>query len=223
MDSNATDNTGDGWGSASTSNTSEQDSNPFGGSPSTGTDEGGGWGTSNDNANNTWTPSTSDGDEQSRYDDMSSATSPNGSVAIKQEPYAAVGGAAVKSEGNEIKKDEMGSGMADNEDVGEAAVWFMERVCVTLKRNDSPAVIKEINSDKTAVVELDEGTVLTVRPGEVSMVQPQEHDMVLVTGGADVGVEGELVCIDGTDAILKESNENFKIVDFAHLAKIKPN
>jgi transcription elongation factor SPT5 len=52
------------------------------------------------------------------------------------------------------------------------------------------------------------------------MVPPKEHDMVLVTGGADVGEEGELVCIDGTDAILKDSNEDFKIVDFVHLAKI---
>ena len=53
------------------------------------------------------------------------------------------------------------------------------------------------------------------------MAAPKEHDTVLVTGGADVGVEGELVCIDGTDAILKDANEEFKIVDFAHLAKIR--
>ena len=44
--------------------------------------------------------------------------------------------------------------------------------------------------------------------------------MVLVTGGANVGVEGKLVCIDAMDAILKELNENVKIVDFVHLAKI---
>lgn len=52
------------------------------------------------------------------------------------------------------------------------------------------------------------------------MVAPIEHDTVLVTGGADVGVEGELVCIDGTDAILKDPNGDFKIVDLVHLAKI---
>eukprot|EP00957_Ditylum_brightwellii_P194992 14856561-Ditylum_brightwellii.AAC.1 len=75
---------------------------------------------------------------------------------------------------------------------------------MALKWNDSPAVIKEINSNKTAVVELDEGAVIIVQPGEVLMVQPQEHGMVHVTGGADVGVEVELFCIDGTDAILKE-------------------
>lgn len=101
----------------------------------------------------------------------------------------------------------------------EVAVWFMERVCVQLKKNNAQAVIKDINGSQ-AVVELEDKTTQTVRNGEVTMVAPQEHDMVLVTGGADVGVEGELVCIDGTDAILKESNENFKIVDFVHLAKI---
>ena len=61
---------------------------------------------------------------------------------------------------------------------------------------------------------------ITVRVDDVSRVQPVEKDTVLVIGGADVGVEGELVCIDGTDAILKDPNEDFKIVDFVHLAKI---
>ena len=100
-----------------------------------------------------------------------------------------------------------------------AAVWFMERVCVQVKSNNAQAVIKEINGSQ-AVVELEDKSTLTVQHGEVTMVPPREHDQVLVIGGADVGVEGELVCIDGTDAILKESNENFKIVDFVHLAKI---
>lgn len=115
------------------------------------------------------------------------------------------------------------SGVVDSTIEGngeETAVWFMERVCVHLKqKNNTEAVIKEINGSM-ALVELEDKTTATVRNGDVSMVPPQEHDMVLVTGGADVGVEGELVCIDGTDAILKESNENFKIVDFVHLAKI---
>ena len=93
----------------------------------------------------------------------------------------------------------------------EAAVWFMERVCVQLKNNNAQAVIKDINGSQ-AVVELEDKTTQTVRNGEVTMVAPQEHDMVLVTGGADVGVEGELVCIDGTDAILKESNENLRLL-----------
>ncbi len=44
--------------------------------------------------------------------------------------------------------------------------------------------------------------------------------MVLVTGGEGVGVEGELVCIDGDDAILKDTTANFRIFDYIHLAKI---
>ncbi len=105
----------------------------------------------------------------------------------------------------------------------EAAVWFMERVCVQLNRGgDSLAgVIKEINSDNSAIVELADKSTVIVRSGDVSLIPPKEHDMVLVTGGADVGVEGELVCIDGSDAILKDSNEDFKIVDLIHLAKIE--
>ena len=117
------------------------------------------------------------------------------------------------------------SGVVDSTIEGngeETAVWFMERVCVQIKQNNTEAVIKEINGSM-ALIELGDKTTTTVRNGDVSMVAPQEHDMVLVTGGADVGVEGELVCIDGTDAILKESNENFKIVDFVHLAKISVN
>jgi len=97
--------------------------------------------------------------------------------------------------------------------------WFMERVCVQVKSNNVQAVIKEINGSQ-AVVELEDKSTLTVQHGEVTMVPPRENDQVLVIGGANVGVEGELVCIDGTDAIVKESNENFMIVDFVHLAKI---
>lgn len=148
-----------------------------------------GWGAASDAGGSTWTPNTGETDS-----------------VVKQDP------------------DTFGTMHTDMdttiEGTGEeVAVWFLERVCVQLKKNNAQAVIKDINGS-TAVVELDDKSTMTVRNAEVSMVPPQEHDMVLVTGGADVGVEGELVCIDGTDAILKESNENFKIVDFVHLAKI---
>jgi hypothetical protein len=92
---------------------------------------------------------------------------------------------------HEQASSEMEAHVADGDDT---AVWFMERV--------------------------EDGSTATVRFDEVSRIQPKEKDMVLVISGADVGVEGELVCIDGSDAILKDSNEDFKIVDFVHLAKI---
>lgn len=148
-----------------------------------------GWGASSD-PNAVWTPDVGGEPESSIQQDSFNAMSDSGGVDTTIE----------------------GTGE-------EAAVWFMERVCVQMKNNNANAVIKEINGS-SAVVELEDGSNSTIRNGEVTMVAPQEHDLVLVTGGADVGVEGELVCIDGTDAILKESNENFKIVDYVHLAKI---
>jgi hypothetical protein len=77
------------------------------------------------------------------------------------------------------------------------AVWFMDTVCVRLKSNNAQAVIKQKINGSQAVVELEDKSTLTVQHGEVTMVPPQERDLVLVIGGAeDVGVEGELVCID---------------------------
>jgi transcription elongation factor SPT5 len=106
---------------------------------------------------------------------------------------------------------------------GEAPVWFMERVCVEVKSGPQTGfgVIKEVKAGNSAEIELENKATITARLIDVSLVGPKEHDMVLVTGGADVGVEGELVCIDGNDAILKDSNEDFKIVDLVHLAKIE--
>merc|ERR1712150_104181 len=84
--------------------------------------------------------------------------------------------------------------------------WFMKRVCVQIVKSKSNGVIKEINNSNV-IVELEDKTILKVHVGELIMNTPKEHDTVLVTGGGDVGVEGELVCIDGEDAILKDSNE----------------
>lgn len=188
----------DGWGASTSSD------NPFEGSPSSGNDGGGEWGSSNDASGSTWAPSTNDGDV--KHEETPTAASSQRQDAL---------GGAVK-----VKSESMEAG-EDLGDADETAVWFMERVCVQIKSDESSAVIKEINSDKTATVEIDKDrSSKVVRVGDVFMIPPKEHDMVLVTGGADVGVEGELVCVDGTDAILKDASEEFKIVDFVHLAKI---
>ena len=154
-----------------------------------------GWGSSQ--GGNTWQPTT---EKQEPTDDSNDVAPAAASVAIKREQPSST----------------METHAGDGD---ETAVWFMDRVCVQLKSDDRPAVIKEINPDKTALVVLEDNTTKTVGFNEVSRIQPKEKDMVLVIGGADVGVEGELVCIDGSDAILKDSNEDFKIVDFVHLAK----
>lgn len=156
-----------------------------------------GWGSSQ--GGGTWQPTTEKTEPGADVNQVAAAA-PTAQVAVKHEQPAAT--------------------METHADGGETAVWFMERVCVQLKSDERAAVIKEINADKTAIVELEDKSTQAVRVDEVSRVNPKEKDMVLVIGGADVGVEGELVCIDGSDAILKDSNEDFKIVDFVHLAKI---
>ena len=89
------------------------------------------------------------------------------------------------------------------ESSAETAVWFMERVVVELIRNGSVGTIKEVNSDNSAKVELDDGQSLLIQGAkEVRPVPPKEHDKVLVTGDTEVGVEGELVCIDGTVVVI---------------------
>merc|ERR1711865_1168682 len=167
------------------------------GSPNSNEDSG--WGNSEGNTTSTWAPAS---EKQEPVDESLDTASPlTAPATIKHEQTS----------------NTMETHVGDGE---ETAVWFMDRVCVQLKSDDRPAVIKEINPNKTALVELEDHTTQTVGFNEVSRIQPKEKDMVLVIGGADVGVEGELVCIDGSDAILKDSNEDFKIVDFVHLAKI---
>jgi transcription elongation factor SPT5 len=118
----------------------------------------------------------------------------------------------------ETEFDNFGASTMGTDDGQQAPVWFMERVYVQLK-NDKIAVIKDVTGNK-AVVELEDKSSQSVSCSECIMVPPKENDTVLVTGGADVGVEGELVCIDGSDAILRDANGDFKIVDLVHIAKI---
>lgn len=173
-----------------------------------------GWGSTTDNSNiDTSTPfsgaTTNDTDggwnsiSTSNQDGWAPTSTENdASLHIKQESHHDIDSSAMAA--------------ADGE---EAPVWFMERVCIQIKNSESAAVIKEVNNN-IAVVELEDKTTKTVSCGDVTMVAPKEHDTVLVTGGADVGVEAELVCIDNSDAILKDANDDYKIVDFVHLAKI---
>jgi transcription elongation factor SPT5 len=112
-------------------------------------------------------------------------------IQPKQETFSSSTGPGIK---REQPKSEM---EADVTDADETPVWFMERVCVQMKSNEQPAVIKDINADKSAVIELGDKSTQTVRVGQLSMVTPKEHDTVLVTGGNEIGLEGTLVCVDG--------------------------
>jgi len=158
---------------------------------STAPDEtGGGWGTSAASAN-TWGATTIPKKEDP---DEASLVTGTGSVSVKME--------------------------TDLTDTDEIPTWFMERVCVQLKGQEKAAVIKVINPDKSALIEFDDKTTTSARARDLSMVPPKEHDTVRVTGGNEYGLEGSLVCVDGSDAILKDSNDEFKIIDFVHLVKI---
>jgi len=181
--------------------------------------------TQQESGSNDWGADTSNAFGSPSNDDSGWGSSQGGSTwqptTEKQEPTDDSNDVAPAAATVAIKREQPSSTMETHAGDGdETAVWFMDRVCVQLKSDDRPAVIKEINPDKTALVVLEDNTTQIVGFNEVSRIQPKEKDMVLVIGGADVGVEGELVCIDGSDAILKDSNEDFKIVDFVHLAKI---
>ena len=179
-----------------------------------------------DSSTNAWGADTStNGFGSSNNEDSGWGSSQGGSTwqpsTEKQEPANDSNNAASAADAVAVKREQPSSTVETHAGDGEeTAVWFMDRVCVQLKSDDRPAVIKEINPDKTALVTLEDSLTKTVRFNEVTRIQPKEKDMVLVIGGADVGVEGELICIDGSDAILKDANEDFKIVDFVHLAKI---
>jgi transcription elongation factor SPT5 len=96
-----------------------------------------------------------------------------------------------------IKREQPSAMETEVADVDEAPVWFMERVCVKLNENDRTAIIKDINPDKSALVELDDKSTKVVRIGDMSMLCPAQNDTVLVSGGNEVGLEGLLVCVDG--------------------------
>lgn len=160
-------------------------------------DNDGGWGSSSGNASAWGSQKKEDEVEEEDAKPNIESTRPK-TQAIKQQPKSEV-----------------------DADIEETPVWFMERVCVQLKDSDKLATIKEMKADKSAVVVMEDNSTQIVRAGELKMVPPAEHDMVLVTGGNEIGLEGSLVCVDGSDAILKDANEEFKIIDFVHLVKLK--
>mmetsp|Transcript_22402 Transcript_22402/g.42543 ORF Transcript_22402/g.42543 Transcript_22402/m.42543 type:complete len:356 (+) Transcript_22402:75-1142(+) len=120
-----------------------------------------------------------------------------------------------------IKQEHQGEMETDLAETVEMPAWFMERVSIEVKSSQKKGVIRQ-TQNKTAVVEYEDGTTGNVGVNDIGMVAPVEHDTVLVTGGNEIGLEGSLVCIDGTDAILKVANDDFKIVDVSFLAKVVP-
>ena len=158
----------DGWG---TSQNDPSDAN-------LNEDNDGGWGSGSANTSSWGAPTQKKEEEGQTF------------VKLKEEESAQPSGIIKR----ETMKSEMETEVTDSD---ETPVWFMERVCVQIKESKQLAVIKEVNPDKSAIVEMPDSTTQTVRVSEISMVPPLEHDAVLVTGGNEVGLEGSLVCVDG--------------------------
>jgi len=172
----------------------------------------GGWSSRNNQlVRNTWIPLESDRPKFNK--------SPSDSIIFSEEQSAENATSVAVDEISHDYEEVINAQSIEATSGQDIPKWFMERVCVQIEKSKSNGVIQEINNSN-ATVQLEDKTLLKVHVGELMMNTPKEHDTVLVTGGGDVGVEGELVCIDGEDAILKDSNEEFKIVDFVHLAKI---
>jgi transcription elongation factor SPT5 len=209
-----------------------------------------GWGSSandqyNGNGNDennygTWDPSA--GASTSTWGAPPQKKEETSVVQPKEESFSSSSGTGIK---REPPKSEMETQVADTDETPD---WFMERVCVQMKSNEQAGVIKEINPDKSAMIEFGDKSTQSARVGQLSLVTPKEHDTVLVTGGNEIGLEGTLVCVDGkgfclrswsrcnrsrmfvltcsfsfiagSDAILKDQNDEFKIIDFVHLVKI---
>ena len=149
-----------------------------------------GWGSPNDNQYN----ANPDGENDGGWGSSGATANAWGAPAASIKTETSVKQESDQSAYKRVQaKSEMQTIAADNE---ETPAWFMERVCVQVKDKGS-GTIKEINADKSAVIEMDDKTTTTARVGDLSMVPPKEHDTVLVTGGNDIGVEGSLVCVDG--------------------------
>lgn len=188
-----------------------------------------------DNSEEVWRPGGAIDQAEMIKDDDDGWGSTTGDQFVKQDDnWSATTAWNVKDEQPPIKheanysyganaasvKREPKSEMEADVDGEETPAWFMERVCVSMKTDDKQGIVKVINADKTAVVEFDDKSSKVVRISDVAVVPPKEHDTVLVIGGSELGLEGSLVCVDGSDAILKDANDEFKIIDFVHLVKI---
>lgn len=65
-------------------------------------------------------------------------------------------------------------------------------------------------------------TTHAVSTSSVKSTEPlKASDMVSVTQGEFAGAEGELICIDGADAVVKDSNGDFKLVELTDLVSLE--
>ncbi|GMI40766.1 hypothetical protein TeGR_g7436, partial [Tetraparma gracilis] len=107
----------------------------------------------------------------------------------------------------------------------ELPAFAVPRACINLHSQGGDAefvVVSELQGGMVTVEPAGGGAATQVMVGDISRaVVPDANDSVLVVKGGEVGNEGTLVCIDGSDAIFRDANGDFKIVDVADIAKVK--
>ncbi|XP_076900340.1 putative transcription elongation factor SPT5 homolog 1 isoform X2 [Bidens hawaiensis] len=105
--------------------------------------------------------------------------------------------------------------------------WFLPDILVNVRRAGEDAylgVIREVLLDGGCRVALGtngNGEVITASPSEIEVVVPRKSDKIKILGGAQRGVTGKLIGVDGTDGIVKvDDNLDVKILDMVILAKL---
>jgi transcription elongation factor SPT5 len=200
----------DGWGAGSLATTNMHDDD--------------GWGSTTGNANGNaggWGGTTS----QKKDDDEVSFAGTTASVATKLETGTVASSIKSEPKREDVRQNQQARvapsvATADHDEILDRPPWFMERVCVRMKDSQQTAVIREIQG-MNATVTFEDKSVMSVHLRDIAgMIVPVEHDSILVVGGNEIGVEGTLVAIDNTDAIIRDAAEEFLIVDFANVVKI---
>ncbi|KAD1397643.1 hypothetical protein E3N88_42881 [Mikania micrantha] len=105
--------------------------------------------------------------------------------------------------------------------------WFLPGILVNVRRSGEDAslgVIREVLLDGACRVALGasgNGEIITASPNEIEVVVPRKSDKIKIMGGAQRGVTGKLIGVDGTDGIVKvDDTLDVKILDMVILAKL---
>ncbi len=103
--------------------------------------------------------------------------------------------------------------------------FYIERAYVELKDSGRVVLIERVNhSDGSGTArDVKTGATVAVTASLCSRaVPPAVSDRILVVNGSYAGIEGTLVCLDGSDAIFKQdAEEEFIIVDVQDVAIIQ--
>ncbi|XP_059631665.1 putative transcription elongation factor SPT5 homolog 1 isoform X1 [Cornus florida] len=105
--------------------------------------------------------------------------------------------------------------------------WFLPDILVNVRRSgedNGVGVIREVLPDGSCRVALGtsgNGDTISVLPNEMEIIVPRKNDKIRIMGGAQRGLSGKLIGVDGTDGIVKvDDTLDVKILDMVILAKL---